>query len=146
VPDEVLRDELLPNERPSWSSSIIKARRWLLSFSMILRRRELESGAHREITAFGGCGTTSRASAAIPDRAPRAVGGYPLRGRADRQNDPKARFVAHPCAHTPRTRLERVVSAMARMFCRRLKSRVSSVSIVEPVSAPEIERSQRSTL
>jgi len=54
VPDTVLRDELLPNEPPELEFSIIKLEDGSSSFSMILRRGQLESGGHREITAFGG--------------------------------------------------------------------------------------------
>jgi hypothetical protein len=54
VPDEVLRDDLLPTEPPELEFGIIKLADGSPCFSMILRRGELERGVHREITAFGG--------------------------------------------------------------------------------------------
>ncbi|WP_394848662.1 gamma-glutamylcyclotransferase [Pendulispora brunnea] len=54
VPEETLRDDLLPNEPPELEFGIIKLADGSSSFSMILRRSELESGGHREITSFGG--------------------------------------------------------------------------------------------
>jgi len=54
VPEETLRDELLPNEPTELEFGIIKLADGSSSFSMILRRSEVESGAHREITSFGG--------------------------------------------------------------------------------------------
>ncbi|WP_406288498.1 gamma-glutamylcyclotransferase [Embleya sp. NBC_00896] len=54
VPDEVLRDNLLPTEPPELEFGIIKLEDGSACFSMILRRGELESGRHKEITEFGG--------------------------------------------------------------------------------------------
>ena len=54
VPEEVLRDELLPTEPAELEFGIIKLADGTASFSMILRRGELERGVHREITQYGG--------------------------------------------------------------------------------------------
>ncbi len=54
VPEETLRDELLPHEPRELEFGIIKLADGSSSFSMILRKSEYDSGAHREITAFGG--------------------------------------------------------------------------------------------
>ncbi|MFC9428950.1 gamma-glutamylcyclotransferase [Streptomyces sp. NPDC056987] len=54
VPDEVLRDELLPNEPAELEFGIIELQDGSSCFSMVLRRGELERGGHTEITAFGG--------------------------------------------------------------------------------------------
>ncbi|MFE3827363.1 gamma-glutamylcyclotransferase [Streptomyces sp. NPDC059092] len=54
VPDEVLRDELLPSEPAELEFSIIKLQDGSSCFSMVLRRGELEKGIHTEITEFGG--------------------------------------------------------------------------------------------
>jgi len=54
VPEEVLRDELLPTEPAELELGIIKLADGSASFSMVLRRGELERGVHREITRYGG--------------------------------------------------------------------------------------------
>ncbi|MYS82908.1 allophanate hydrolase-related protein [Embleya scabrispora] len=54
VPDEVLRDNLLPTEPAELEFGIIKLEDGSACFSMILRRGESESGRHKEITEFGG--------------------------------------------------------------------------------------------
>ncbi|WP_394824722.1 gamma-glutamylcyclotransferase [Pendulispora albinea] len=54
VPDAVLRDELLPNEPPELELGIIKLEDGSASLSMILRREQVASGAHYEISSFGG--------------------------------------------------------------------------------------------
>ncbi|MEV7086160.1 gamma-glutamylcyclotransferase [Streptomyces sp. NPDC093085] len=54
VPDEVLRDELLPCEPPELEFGIIKLADGASCFAMVLRRGELEKGVHTEITPFGG--------------------------------------------------------------------------------------------
>ncbi|MFI1382619.1 gamma-glutamylcyclotransferase [Embleya sp. NPDC020886] len=54
VPDEVLRDNLLPTEPAELEFGIIKLEDGSACFSMILRRGELQSGRHKEITEFGG--------------------------------------------------------------------------------------------
>ena len=54
VPEAVLRDDLLPTEPPELEFSIIRLEDGSASFSMILRRGELEKGVHREITGYGG--------------------------------------------------------------------------------------------
>ncbi|MCQ4084977.1 gamma-glutamylcyclotransferase [Streptomyces sp. RB6PN25] len=54
VPEEVLRDELLPGEPPELEFGIIKLEDGSPCFSMVLRRGELERGVHKEITEFGG--------------------------------------------------------------------------------------------
>ncbi|WP_445519418.1 allophanate hydrolase-related protein [Streptomyces sp. NEAU-174] len=54
IPDEVLRDQLLPAEPPELEFGIIRLQDGSASFSMVLRRGELERGVHKEITDFGG--------------------------------------------------------------------------------------------
>ncbi|NUS54917.1 MAG: gamma-glutamylcyclotransferase, partial [Streptomycetaceae bacterium] len=54
VPEEVLRDELLPTEPAELEFGIIKLEDGSASFSMVLRVGELETGAHKEITEYGG--------------------------------------------------------------------------------------------
>lgn len=54
VPEEVLRDELLPTEPAELEFGIIKLEDGSASFSMVLRVGELETGRHKEITEFGG--------------------------------------------------------------------------------------------
>jgi gamma-glutamylcyclotransferase (GGCT)/AIG2-like uncharacterized protein YtfP len=54
VPEEVLRDELLPAEPAELEFGIIKLADGTAGFSMLLRRGELERGVHREITRYGG--------------------------------------------------------------------------------------------
>lgn len=54
VPDEVLRDHLLPTEPPELEFGIIRLQDGSSSFSMVLRRGELEKGVHQDISDFGG--------------------------------------------------------------------------------------------
>ncbi|MCX4745300.1 gamma-glutamylcyclotransferase [Kitasatospora sp. NBC_01287] len=51
---EFLRDVLLPGEPPELEFGVIELADGSACFSMVLARGELERGAHREITGFGG--------------------------------------------------------------------------------------------
>ncbi|GAA0895847.1 MULTISPECIES: allophanate hydrolase-related protein [Streptomyces violaceusniger group] len=54
IPDEVLRDQLLPAEPPELEFGIIRLQDGSASFSMVLYRSELERDVHKEITDFRG--------------------------------------------------------------------------------------------